>query len=394
MNNPIKLAIVATHPIQYHIPWYQGIAGSGEVDLKVYYAVLPDAIQQSVGFGVPFSWDIPLLDGYAWELLQNIASNPSLAAFTGCDAPQVIEHFRRDRPDAVLLTGWHSKVLLQALWAARRLHIPCIVRGESNVLRPRALWKKCLHRLLLHRYERFLAIGCSNRAFYIQAGVLPEHIHNCKYFIDNERFASAAAGFSDQRAVLREKWTITPNDVCFLYVGKLEPKKRILDLLDAIVKVRDKGIKCQLLVVGDGKLMTVAQQTVATQNLPAVFTGFLNQSQIVAAYAAADCLVLPSDDGETWGLVVNEAMACGLPAIVSDRVGCGPDLIAEGLTGGRYPMGDIDALADKLAVFAADREKLRAMGQNAQRLVFQSYSVEQAIQATLEAVKAAVAEHG
>lgn len=393
MTEKIKLVIISTHPIQYHIPWYQGIAADGRIDLKVYYAVIPDAQQQSVGFNVPFQWDIPMLEGYRWQLLPNVAKSPGLGCFSACDVPNISDYFHSDRPDAVLLTGWHSKVLLQALWTARRLRIPCIVRGESNIMRPRATWKKLLHRLLLCNYDRFLAIGRLNRAFYLQAGVAAERIHNCGYFIDNERFAAEAAKLLSSRAALREQWAIPRNTVCFLYAGKLQAKKRPLDLIEALAEARAKGIDCHLLIVGDGELMAAVRHAVESENLPVSFAGFLNQSQIIAAYVAADCLVLPSDNGETWGLVVNEAMACGLPAIISDRVGCGPDLIETGVTGDIYPMGNCSALAEKLAEFAANRDNLPVMGQNAQRRVIESYSVQQAVQATVDAVLAAAGKH-
>ena len=126
------------------------------------------------------------------------------------------------------------------------------------------------------------------------------------------------------------------------------------------------------------------------ENLPVTFAGFLNQSEIPKAYVAADCLVLPSDSGETWGLVVNEAMACGIPAIVSDHVGCGPDLVIEGETGGVFPLGDIDALAHKIAHFASDADRLKAMGKEAQRRVMTYYSVDRAVEGTLAAIHAAV----
>jgi glycosyltransferase involved in cell wall biosynthesis len=115
------------------------------------------------------------------------------------------------------------------------------------------------------------------------------------------------------------------------------------------------------------------------------FTGFLNQSEIARAYVAADLLVLPSDAGETWGLVVNEAMACGRPAIVSDLVGCGPDLVVEGETGWRFPCGNVEALAAALARAAADAPRLVAMGAAAQRRVLSAYSVERAVAGTLAA---------
>ena len=132
--------------------------------------------------------------------------------------------------------------------------------------------------------------------------------------------------------------------------------------------------------------MEEARQFAESRGLPVTFVGFLNQTEITRAYAAVDCLVLPSDYGETWGLVVNEAMACGLPVIVSDRVGCAPDLVEEGLTGAVYPCGDINALAVKLQAFASDPENLVQMGEQARQRI-KDYSVEQAVAGTMQAIE-------
>jgi glycosyltransferase involved in cell wall biosynthesis len=121
------------------------------------------------------------------------------------------------------------------------------------------------------------------------------------------------------------------------------------------------------------------------------FAGFLNQTEIVGAYVAADCLVLPSDTGETWGLVVNEAMACGIPAIVSDQVGCGPDLVSDGVTGATFPMGDVDALAKRLIDLSGNPSALRAMGGAACERVTSHYSVERAVEGTMAAIGAVMA---
>jgi glycosyltransferase involved in cell wall biosynthesis len=102
---------------------------------------------------------------------------------------------------------------------------------------------------------------------------------------------------------------------------------------------------------------------------------------------AADFLALPSDFGETWGLVVNEAMACGLPALVSDRVGCGPDLVEDGVTGAVFPCGDVEALAERLRDLASNPERLRTMGRRAQERVLEGYSVQRAVAGTVEAVE-------
>jgi len=133
--------------------------------------------------------------------------------------------------------------------------------------------------------------------------------------------------------------------------------------------------------------MLEAQAAVARHDLPVTFAGFLNQSEIPAAYVASDCLVLPSDYGETWGLVVNEAMACGRPAIVSDRVGCAPDLVIDGVTGAVFPFGATDALARRMVEFAGDQQRLQAMGEHARARVVAHYSIEKSVAGVLQAVR-------
>ena len=388
VEDRIRVAMFSTHPIQYQVPWFQALSGRPEIHVKVYFGMVPDASQQGVGFGVPFDWDIPLLEGYESEVLHNRARKPSLGRFSGCDTPHVARAMRTWAPDVAILTGWHSKMLVQAWWACVRLGVPRIVRGESNTMMHRAAWKRALHSLWLRGFDRFLAIGESNRSFYRQAGVSDERIHACPYFIDNRRFGDASDAMRERRADLRRNWSIPENAVCFLFSGKLIPKKHPLDLIAAIQRAATAGARAHLLVVGDGELMAQARAAVAADRLPVTFAGFLNQTEIVGAYVAADCLVLPSDAGETWGLVVNEAMACGIPAIVSDQVGCGPDLVVEGVTGATFPMGDLAALAQRMAAFAADLPGLRAMGARAGERVRSLYSVERAVEGTMAAIAA------
>ena len=388
-----RVALFATHPIQYHAPWYQALAASPGFDLKVFFGMLPDAAQQGVGFGVDFRWDIPLLEGYSWETLPNRARHPGLGTFAGCDTPGVGRTLMEWRPDAAILTGWHSKMLVQAWWACLRQGLPRIVRGESNAMARRAPWKGALHKCWLRGFDEFLAIGKANRAFYLKAGVADARIHACPYFVDNRRFGDAADGLRGRRAEFRRDWSIPDSATCFLYCGKMIAKKRPLDLLAALQAACAAGAAAHVLVVGAGELLDAARALVERNRLPVTFAGFLNQTEIVRAYVAADCLVLPSDTGETWGLVVNEAMACGLPAIVSNQVGCGPDLVTDGETGAVFPMGDVVALSRSLIAFAGRLAELAAMGARARKRVAAHYSVERAVAGTLEAIDAVVARH-
>ena len=383
----LKLGIVATHPIQYHIPWYQLLAAQNNIRLKVYYVLLPNTTQQGVGFSETFSWDIPLLEGYEWQLLRNSVKRPGLEGFFSSRVYRIDKVFKKDTPDVVILTGWHSFSLLQALFACKRIGIACLVRGESNALKPRSLTLKFIHRILLSFYDGFLAIGDSNRAFYLQNGVKKKIIFDCPYFIDNIRFSKQAFKLRNKRDEIRLSWNIPKEAFCFLFAGKLIPKKRIFDLLRSLKKALNTTSPLFLLVVGTGKLMKDAARLAKYYNLPVTFAGFLNQTEITRAYVAADCLVLPSDYGETWGLVVNEAMACNLPAIVSDRVGCGPDLVDSGVTGSIFPFGDLNALASKMLDAASDHGRLRRMGEIARARVHNHYSVERAVDGTMKAIE-------
>jgi glycosyltransferase involved in cell wall biosynthesis len=381
----MKLAIFATHPIQYQVPWFRHLAAQPGVDLKVYYALIPDAQQQGVGFGVPFQWDIPMLEGYEWELLPNTRPAPSLRGFFASSTPAVYTILKKARPDIVILTGWQSLPLLQTLWACIRLRLPRLIRAESNALRARSFWVRPLHRLLLSRFQAFLAIGKANRDFYLANGINGTRIFASPYFIDNLRFQEQFNRVAADRQAIRADWNVPSAHTCFLYAGKLEPKKRILDLLAAFERALERNAALHLLVVGTGELMNMAQEIATRRRLPVTFAGFLNQTEITRAYTAADCLALPSDYGETWGLVVNEAMACGLPAIVSDRVGCGPDLIEEGKTGASFPFGNIDALAERMVELSGSADRLRAMGEEAKERI-RHYSVEQAVAGTMAAI--------
>lgn len=383
-----RVALFATHPIQYQVPWFQKLAARPELELKVFFGIEPNAAQQGVGFGVGFEWDIPLRENYVSEVMRNVSQRPSLGVFAGCDTPDVGQKLRAWAPDVAILTGWHSKMLVQSWWAARRLRIPRVLRGESNAMRRRAAWKRAAHRFWLRGFDEFLAIGKANREFYRQGGVPDRRIHDCPYFVDNERFAASAATWRSQRAELRRGWSITDDATCFLFCGKLIPKKRPLDLLEALRRARAINPSIHLLVTGTGELMARAQEMATAERLPITFTGFLNQSEIVRAYVAADCLVLPSDAGETWGLVVNEAMACGVPALVSDQVGCGPDLVTGGVTGAIFPMGDVQSVTNRMLELAGDQSRLRTMGSNARDRVMSNYSVERAVEGTLAAIDA------
>lgn len=386
-----RLIIFTTHPIQYQAPWFRALAASGKVDIEVVFSYVPDAVEQGAGFGTAFNWDIPLLTGYPHTVLQARTWPSPVPTFARRWSRGIVAALDRYKPDVAMVLGWQELSLAQALLACRRRDIPIILRGESNALRQRPRLVSTLHTRYFSLCDVFLSIGQANARLYEQAGIARDRILRAGYFVDNARFASSAAEKRRGRDAIRRAWSIPAEACCFTFVGKLEPKKRVLDFLGALRIARDSGAPVHALIVGTGEQMTAAELLAREHALPVTFAGFLNQSRIVEAYVAADALVLPSDFGETWGLVVNEAMATGLPAIVSDRIGSAHDLVRDGDTGLVFPCGDTTALANAIARLAADRTLREAMGRRAQQVVSSEYTIEQAVAAAVKAYDQAIA---
>jgi glycosyltransferase involved in cell wall biosynthesis len=191
-----------------------------------------------------------------------------------------------------------------------------------------------------------------------------------------------------ERSELRREWKLREDSFVFLFVGKFTETKRPLDFVKAISEAAKQGKHIQGLMVGDGPLRTACEELVTSHDAPVTFAGFLNQSQIVRAYVCGDVLVLPSI-GETWGMVVNEAMACGRPSLVSDRVGCGPDLVMAHETGVIFPHGNVAALSSAMVNMAANSAQSAEMGRKAQGHL-NAYSVQAAVEGVLRALQATV----
>ena len=380
-----RFIIYSSHPIQYQVPWFRALHDAGELDLLVVFSHVPSPQEQGSGFGVAFQWDVNLLDGYRWTVAKTRSTLKANSGFFERVLTDPAFELKEHCADVVMLTGWQEFPLVQWLNAARRRKVPVIMRGESNLLRHRRFISTYWHRYILSQCDAFLSIGSANRAFYEHYSVSSGQMFAAPYFVDNDYFAAAASRAHANRNERREQWGISSDAVCFCFVGKLEHKKRVLVLLAALQKACGLTTRrLHLLVVGSGEQLASARQMAEAANLPVTFAGFINQGEIAQAYDASDCLVLPSDAGETWGLVVNEAMACARPAVVSDHVGCQRDLVEDGVTGYVFPLDDVDALARALCKAAAS--DLLAMGHVACDRVKSKYSVHRAAVATIDAV--------
>ena len=365
-----KMAVFMSHPIQYQAPFLREIAAAKEIDLTAYFfwdfGVKKTFDKQ---FDRDVMWDIPLLEGYRHKFLRNFSLKPS-SDFWGTLNFGVVSELIKNHYDAVLVYGWNYFANWLIFLTAFILGTRVFLSGESplnqELLKPK--WKIKIKKIVLgwlfKRISAFLYIGEENKKFYQYYGVPEDKLFFAPYAVDNKRFIEARKSLSKNRKLLRKELRIDEKDIVILFVGKLIYKKHPFDLLRAYellnmgksdlpninVNVRRSDFqKFNLIFVGDGILRPELENYVKEYNLKNVhFTGFKNQTEIPKYYALSDILVLPSGAGETWGLVVNEAMCFGLPIIASDVVGCGPDLVKHSENGYIFPVGDIKALAKYL----------------------------------------------
>ena len=381
------LAIVTSHPIQYQAPLFRELAR--HTSIHVYFAHRQSPVQQgAAGFGVSFDWDVNLLDGYPYTFLDNRSRNPNVHNFSGCDTPDIGEKIARGGFSAVLVTGWYLKSYWQAIRACSRLGIPVMVRGDSHLATPRSHIKKIvkavLHRWLVKQFDACLYVGERNREYLLHYGVPAGRLFFSPHFVDSHWFRERAR--QSNRELVRRELGCDASETIVLFSGKFIGVKRPLDLIEALAVLGHRSIKTRGVFVGSGALEGAMRELAAARGISLVFAGFRNQSELPSLYAAADLLALPSDN-ETWGLVVNEAMACGTPAVVSDAVGCGPDMISPGETGAIFRAGDVNSLADALAKSACMRAKTSV--QEALRHRTERYSVEAAAAGILDCIHSA-----
>jgi glycosyltransferase involved in cell wall biosynthesis len=365
------LAVLTTHPIQYQVPLWKALSFRGKIPFRVFYmSDLGLRCGFDPGFGRKLAWDIELLSGYDHEFI-DVQAGPSQDSFLWLRLRRDFRDVLRELGVRVLwIQGWQVAAYWQAVREANRLGVEVWLRGETNLRSNSSgllrFTKRAAVKRLLDCVDRFLYIGEANRQFYLAQGIRRDRLVSAPYCVDNARFAAQAISLRSQREVLRRHWRIPDDAFCFLFVGKLVRKKRPGDLVQAVRNLQKSSTRrLHILFVGTGELDEQLRQSCFVAfdgghgdwsdrsgsvegSAPASFAGFLNQTEVSQAYVAADCLVLPSDSNETWGLVVNEAMASGLPCVASDGCGCAEDLILPIRPDLSYPVGDISLLQQAL----------------------------------------------
>ncbi len=380
----VRLAYLVSHPIQYQAPLLRRLAREPGIDLTVLFGsdfsvrAYPDQ-----GFGVEVAWDTPLTEGYRWRVLPALHDPGTVSATTPLSR-SLLRALRDEsgRPayDALWVHGYASLNSLRGMLAAHALGIPVLLRADIWLAdRPRTrlrlLAKQLFLALLRPLVDGILTIGSNNAKYwdFYFGDRVPQFL--LPYAVDNEFFATEAAGAASSLPALRQELGLAPGRPVILFASKLQGRKHADHLVEAFAQLvtrRDAYRQPYLVIVGDGEERARLQAQVRDAQVREAgltdvrFAGFRNQTELPRFFALADVFVLPARH-EPWGLVVNEAMAAGRPVVLSSDVGAAADLVTDGVEGYVYPVGDVEALSAALGRVLASPETVRRMGEAAAR---------------------------
>jgi len=369
-----KLAIITTHPIQYYAPLFKLMSQRKQIEIKVFYTWGEGGAKKfDPDFGKHIDWDIPLLDGYDYEWVKNTAANPGSHHFKGIVTPDLVGQIEQWQADAILVFGWAYQGHLKVLRYFKN-KLPVYFRGDSTLLDeqpgPRSVLKTIFLKWVYSNVNHAFYVGTNNKAYFKKYGLKANQLSFAPHAIDNKRFETDR---SAEASSLRQTLGLTDNDILILFAGKFEEKKAPGLLLDAFLLLKKMNV--HLLLTGNGVLEDTIRSK-AGDNKNVHFMAFQNQSLMPVTYQACDIFCLPSrGPGETWGLAINEAMACKKPIIASDKCGCAVDLVTKE-NGVIFKSGDVTELQSALTILTENKDLLNRFGKQSQLLI-ESWDFEQ-----------------
>lgn len=347
-----SLVILETHPVQYHAPVWRYAYETLGVPLQVIYGGdFSVRGYRDREFGASFQWESDLLAGYPSQTLQ-----PEAADYDGVSAAGVESALEVIQPSAILSLGYHHPLDRAGLRWARKHGVPLIFRGETSDTprHERKWWRSLLRDLMLRQLYRrcsaCLYLGENSRSHYRRLGVPDDHLIRSPYCVDARVFQADELARQSLRAVTRQQAGIADDAWVLIFSGKLSWRKGV-DFIPSAIRALPESLRQRVHLVFLGAGEKAESLKADCEENPAIrchFTGFVNQSGLSAWYHAADVLLLPSLEMETWGLVVNDALHHGLPAVVTSAVGCAPDLVLPGVTGEVCQPGSAASLSDAL----------------------------------------------
>jgi glycosyltransferase involved in cell wall biosynthesis len=375
----IRVAYLVTLPIQYQAPLLRRLAREPGIDLTVFFCTDYGAEKfLEPTYGRVIEWGIPLLEGYSYEVLPRLGGRERVSFLWPLNYG-LAKRLREGRFEVLWIHGYNRWFHWLAILRAKAMGLKVLIRDDATLISAqrnigKRLLKKGFFAVLKRLVDGFLVVGSLNREYYRHYGISDEKIFLVPYAVDNAFFQAETRKARTNRGQLRRELGLAEDRPVILYVSRLIARKHGADLLSAYIDLTRGAAAAPtyLLFVGDGDQRQALEEMARANELDSVrFPGFKNQTELPAYYDLCDVFVLPSVY-EPWGMVVNEVMNAGRAIIVSDQVGCGPDLVRDGENGYIFPARDVAALSEALRKVLSDPEKCRSMGARSREIISQS----------------------
>jgi glycosyltransferase involved in cell wall biosynthesis len=383
-ERPIRVAAVFPEPTPYRAPLLDRVAALPEVDLTVIYAAESVARR---------TWRVEPQHPAVFLRGARVPGAERVLHHDYPVTPGITRALGGVQPDVVVVSGWSTFASQAAIAWSRRHGVPFLLVVESHDEGPRAGWRRTIKGAVVPRVvsaaSGALVTGTLARRSMVARGAPPERVHIFANTIDVEEFGAAADRLSERRSELRQELGVGPDDVVVLSVARLVPEKGHDVLIHAVAEAGDPRLV--LVLAGEGPERERLDDLAEVRGVRLVLAGDREWERIVEVYVAADVFALLSER-EPWAVVVNEAAACGLPLVLSDRVGAAHDLLRDGENGFLVLAGDVDAAAESLRRLAADPELRSAYGARSRELA-QDWGYGPSVAGFLAAVREAVADH-
>jgi glycosyltransferase involved in cell wall biosynthesis len=306
--------------------------------------------------------------------------------------PGIVGALSEARPQVVVVSGWSTFAAQAALAWCEAKDVPYVLVVESHDEGPRPGWRRAVKRTVVppvvQRAAGILVTGTLARDSMLARGAAPERVHLFANTVDVEDFAMRAEWLQGRREALRRELGAHASDVAVLCVARLGPEKRLDVLVRAVAAADEPNLV--LVLAGDGPERQELEQLAGELGVRLALLGDVDWGRIVELYVAADVFALLSER-ETWAVVVNEAAACGLPLVLSERVGAAHDLLRDGENGTLVPAGDVQIAARALRELARDPELRRAQGARSRELA-RDWGYGPSVEGFLDAVREAVVD--
>lgn len=315
---------------------------------------------------------------YAWEKDNGATAFERIVALPGkvYESISPVESWRgitsildRINPRAIFIHGYCTYDAWSALAWCKLHRRPAILMSDSkDDDMPRVAWKEWLKGRVVRQFRAALCAGSPQRSYLEQLGMPPERIFDGFDVVDNEFFSEGADQARQNSDIYRSMAGLESPGPFFLASGRFVKCKNLDGLLHAYAQYRrriaatfDRSAPWGLVILGDGAERKALEHLVHSENIQGVsFPGFLQIGDLPIYYGLASVFVHPTFQ-DTWGLVVNEAMAAGLPVLVSTRCGCAPDLVSEGENGYTFAPENLSKLTDLMVRVSSGEVDLRAM---------------------------------